>query len=160
PRRRFAAPLEKLVYAFNRVVGLTLIVRGILSSRRRDVSNPIRVCRARRAEPRGTQRHVFDQIERYLVQKARSLARRFFAEDSALHRMSYVEVLLGSGDGYVAKTAFFFEVVFAVDRSRVREQPLFQTGDEHDRKLQSLGRVNRHQGDPGVAAVLIGVGSK
>ena len=42
----------------------------------------------------------------------------------------------------------------------MRKQPVFETCDKHEWKLETLGRVSGHQGDGCVAFVLIGVGNK
>ena len=54
-------------------------------------------------------------------------------------------MLLRSSDRDVTKPPFFFEIIFAGRRPRVWKQAVFHTDDEHDRKLQPLRRVHRHQ---------------
>ncbi len=57
----------------------------------------------------------------------------------------------------IAKPALFLDVVGRQQRARVRKQAFFQSDQEDQRKLQALGRVQRHQRDARALVVLIGV---
>ena len=50
-------------------------------------------------------------------------------------------------DADVGEAALFFELGHVGERAAVREDALFQTGQEHVRELQALGAVHRHQRD-------------
>src|SRR3954447_16915948 len=69
-----------------------------------------------------------------------------------------VEQPLGAGHADIKETALLFQLlrveVLALDGAADRQETLFDTGDEDDRKLQTLRGVERDQGD---AATLIRV---
>ena len=59
-------------------------------------------------------------------------------------RVRQIQPLHGARDAHVAKAAFFFQAVEVRDGTLVRKQAFFQTTQEHDGKLETLGRVQRH----------------
>ena len=59
-------------------------------------------------------------------------------------RKSEIQAAPRTGDRHVHQAALFVQVA-AVDAVLVREQTLFQPGDEHGVELQPLGRMHRHQ---------------
>ena len=69
------------------------------------------------------------------------------AEQHATPRVAEVQPLLGPGDADVAEPAFLFELVGVAEAAHVREHAVFETDEEHDRELEALRRVQRHQRD-------------
>ena len=59
--------------------------------------------------------------------------------------MREVELPLGARDADVEEPALLLEQRGIVVRLREREQTVLETADEHDRELQSLGVVQRHE---------------
>ena len=55
----------------------------------------------------------------------------------------------------VAEPPLLLELLFVLARSRVREQPFLEAGEDDDRKLEPLGAVQRHHPDAGVARALL-----
>ena len=76
--------------------------------------------------------------------------------------MAQVEALLGAGDADVAEAPFLFELVGIAEAAHVREHAVFQADEEHDRVLEALGRVQRHQRDGALrpGSVLVDVGDE
>ena len=64
---------------------------------------------------------------------------------AAHHRPAQVEPLLGPGDADVREAALLLQLGRVAQRAQVREDPVLEPGDEHDRELQALGGVQRHQ---------------
>ena len=58
---------------------------------------------------------------------------------------------------HVAQPALFLQRLLGIHRPAVREQAQFHAGEEHQRKLQALGVVQRHQRDRRLLVVGIGV---
>ena len=58
-----------------------------------------------------------------------------------------VEPLPGAGDGHVGQAAFFCEFCGFPEGSLVREGSVLHASDKDDRKFETFGRVNSHQGD-------------
>ena len=68
---------------------------------------------------------------------------------------------LGPGDADVGEAALLLQLVGLGERTDVREDALLHADQEHDRELQALGRVQRHQHDLVVVVVeLVGVGDQ
>ena len=55
-----------------------------------------------------------------------------------------IELAHGARDADVGEAALFLEAVGVVERALVREQAIFETREEHQRELESLGGVQRH----------------
>ncbi len=66
----------------------------------------------------------------------------------------------GARHADVAEAALFFQLFGIHESARVREEALFESGKKDERKLESLGGVQRHQRDAGVGIVLVGVGGE
>ena len=58
----------------------------------------------------------------------------------------------------VAEPAFFLELRLVLARSRMREQPFLEAGENHNRKLEPLRAVKRHQPDARVLRSLLFIG--
>ena len=63
---------------------------------------------------------------------------------ASLLRIGEVELAHGACDADIGEAALFLEAVEVVERALVREQAIFETGEEHQRELESLGGVQRH----------------
>ena len=63
----------------------------------------------------------------------------------------------GARHAHIAEAALFFDLIGLHQRARMREQAFFHAGQHHQRELQALGGVQRHQRDLGVLVVLVGV---
>ena len=70
------------------------------------------------------------------------------------HRTREIQLLTRTGDPDIGKASLFFQLGGITKGSTVREYALFHAGEKDDRKLQSLGGVQRHECHD--AAVLIG----
>jgi hypothetical protein len=63
------------------------------------------------------------------------------------------------GDAHVGQPPLLLDLLRLADGAEVGEHALLQAEQEHDRELQALGGVQRHQRDLGVVlAELVGVG--
>ena len=62
-----------------------------------------------------------------------------------LRSVADIQLLLGAGNGHIAKAAFFFNTLFVLHASSGREDVFLQTGHEYDRKFQTFGAVNGHE---------------
>ena len=72
-----------------------------------------------------------------------------------------VEPPLRPGDADVGEPPLLLELLLVVERPAVREEALLEPGDEDDRELEALGRVERDQRDGvGVALVRVLVGDE
>ncbi|KAG0737949.1 hypothetical protein G6F22_021301 [Rhizopus arrhizus] len=56
-----------------------------------------------------------------------------------------VQALPRAGDRHIHQAALFFQPGLFQDAVLVREQPLFQAGNEDGVEFQAFGRVHRHQ---------------
>ena len=75
--------------------------------------------------------------------------------------MAQVQPLLGARDADVTEAPFLFELVGIAEAAHVREHAVFEADEEHDRVLETLGRVQRHQRDGArVGVVLVDVGDE
>ena len=63
------------------------------------------------------------------------------------------QILLRPRDAYVAQAPLLFQFVVVRQAAGMREQTLFHAHEEHNGKLEALGRMERHEGD----AVLVEV---
>ncbi len=107
-----------------------------------------------------------DQVDRQLVEEpgGRVVQRR--SPRRAHQRPGDVEPLPGAGHADVGEAALLLQLGLVAQRARVREDAVLEPGEEHDRELQALGRVQRHQRDhAGVVVVgrigdLVGVGDE
>ena len=68
--------------------------------------------------------------------------------------------LLGPGDADVGQPTLLFHLERLTEGAHVGEDPLLHPDDEHDRELEALGRVQRHQDDGALVLVVerVGVG--
>ncbi len=69
----------------------------------------------------------------------------FRAVQPAYFGAGQVQLLHGAGNADIGQAALFFQTVGGLHAHFVREQSFFQSGNEHQRKLQSLGTVQGHQ---------------
>ena len=65
-----------------------------------------------------------------------------------MERVREIEALARARDADVAESALLLDLVLVVHRPGVREHALLHAGQEHGRELESLGRVECHQGHP------------
>ena len=89
-----------------------------------------------------------DPLQRGLGQLIKETALEVVARLAVQHpglRVAQVQAFARTGDGHVHQAALFLQPLVVVHRVLVREQALFQAGDENAIKFQSLGRVHRHQ---------------
>ena len=82
-----------------------------------------------------------------LSQKLRRLARLRLAAECSHAAVAQVELAASAGNPHEKKSPFLFHIVAILEHPLVRQQALFDADDENHRKLESLGRVQRHQGD-------------
>src|SRR4030095_1061506 len=82
----------------------------------------------------------------------------FFAENTSLRRMRYVQFSLSSSDCDIAEPSLFFQVIFALRRTRVREETLLEPYNKDNGKLEPFCRMDRHQRNAGICLVLISIG--
>ena len=66
----------------------------------------------------------------------------------------------GPGDADVGEPALLLHLVGLGERPDVREHALLDADEEHDRELEPLGRVQRHQHDLVVVVEVVGVGDE
>ncbi len=97
--------------------------------------------------------HFVEQVRRDLAQEARRDAVHVLAVQAARLGIGQDQLLPGAGDAHVGQAPLLFQPAALVQRTVAGEQPLFQSGQEHQRELQALGRVQRHQ----LHAVLAGL---
>ena len=101
------------------------------------------------------------QLGRDLEQEPRRHRRLAHPPGRAAPGVRQEEPLLGAGDADVGEAALLLELLLVVERPAVREEALLQPGDEDDRELEALRRVERDQGDGvGVALVRVLVGDE
>ena len=74
--------------------------------------------------------------------------------------MTEHELFFRARDAYIRKSPFFFQFDRVVKRSVVRKNSFFHTDDEYHWKLETFGRVQRHQRDVIIRIQLIGVGNE
>ena len=67
---------------------------------------------------------------------------------------------LGPRDADVGEPALLLQLVGLGQRPGVREDPFLDADEEHDRELEALGRVQRHQHDLVVVGDVVGVGDE
>src|SRR5947209_11399398 len=103
---------------------------------------------------------VVGQLRGDLVDEAAAQAVHARTEDVAGARITEVEVALGAGDADVAEPALLLEPAL-VQRPRVWEDALLAPDDEHDRELQPLRVVQRHERHEALlVAQCVGVGEQ
>src|SRR5689334_6470390 len=78
------------------------------------------------------------------------------AEEAAAPRMAQVQALPRPCDPHVAEATFLLELVGLAQTARVREHAVLEPREEHDRELETLRGVERHQGH-GRAVVAVGL---
>src|SRR5207302_1406298 len=83
----------------------------------------------------------------HLAQESRGLADAV-AMNPSMERVREIEALARARDADVAESALLLDLVLVVHRPGVREHALLHAGQEHGRELESLGRVECHQGHP------------
>ena len=122
----FAADRQSLHHGIHRVVGGAAIRRGRLAP---------------------TFAGFLDEFRGNLRQKTRRLRNLLIhiAEVAPESRGSEIELLLGAGHADIKQPALFLQLAAFLHGPAVRKQAIFQSHDEHDGKLQSLGGVERHQ---------------
>ncbi len=111
-----------------------------------------------RAAARRPKAHVLDQVGGHLGDEPAGHGRLGAAPGRARPGVRNGEMPAGPGDPDVEEPALLLELARLGERAEVREDPLLQAHHEDRRILQALGRVQRHQRDPGAVAVeLVGV---
>ena len=107
-----------------------------------------------------------DEVDRELVEEAAGRVVAGRAPRGADEGPGDVEALLRAGETDVGEAALLLELGLVAERALVGEDAVLEAGEEDDRELEALGRVERHQrDDPGVVAVrgvgdLVGVGDQ
>ena len=104
--------------------------------------------------------HAVEQLRRDLVEEAARQPVALRAEHRAAPRVGQVQLLHRARHADVEQAPLLLERAF-VERARVGEDPVLAAGDEHDRILQPLRVVQRHQGhEPLVLGPGVGVGDE
>ena len=105
---------------------------------------------------------ILDELRRNFFKKPRRNAhlRHVVAIAAAIVRAREDQRVHGARHAHVAETALLFEFVGIGERARMREQALLKPGEKDQRKLQALGRVQRHQRDARIGIELVGVRSQ
>src|SRR5262245_49611628 len=88
--------------------------------------------------------YFFEQLGGNLADEARRRAVTVDAVQAALLGIREEQLLHRARRADIAEAALFFEAFEVGNRARVREQAVFHTAEEHDRKLQPLRGVQRH----------------
>ena len=65
-------------------------------------------------------------------------------EEHAPCREGEVHAVHGTRHADICEPALFFEFGLVGERARMGEHAFFETGEEHDRKLETLCTVQRH----------------
>src|SRR5581483_7259351 len=86
-----------------------------------------------------------DAVRGKLAQEARRRVLVGAAEEHAAARVREEASIHRARDADVAETALLLEPRFAVERPRVREDAFLHPGEEHDRELEALHRVQRDE---------------
>src|SRR5690242_7076772 len=68
-------------------------------------------------------------------------------EEHSAPRVTEIEPLARAGDAHVAEAAFLLELVGVAQAPHVRKDAVLEAGQEHHRKLEPLGGVQRHERD-------------
>ena len=111
-----------------------------------------------RAAPGRPRPDVLDQVRRHLGDEAARHGRLGAAPGRAGPGVRDGQVPPGPGDADVEEPALLLQLARLGQGAEVGEDPLLQPDHEDGRVLQALGRVQRHQRDPGAVAVeLVGV---
>ena len=107
--------------------------------------------------PRSTQ--LLHQLRRNFFQKPRrhTRLRHIRPIPPPIHGTRQNQSIHGSRHADIAQPPFFFDRIRLEHGPRMRKQPLLHSGQHHQRKLQPLGRMQRHQRDLRVLIVLVGV---
>ncbi len=74
--------------------------------------------------------------------------------------MGQHELLPRPGDADVGESPLLLQLLRIVQRTRVWEDAFFEPDDEHDRKLETLRRVHRHQRHMISIIKIVGVGDE
>jgi hypothetical protein len=102
---------------------------------------------------------LFDEVTGDLVEEPAGRVVLAGAEQHPTPGVGEVEPLLGPGDADIGEAALLFHLVGLAEGPDVREDPVLQADAEHDRELESLGRVEGHEHDRRVVlGELVGVG--
>ena len=88
-----------------------------------------------------------DELGRDLLEEPRRRVVLRRAEQAAAPGVGHEQPLAGPGDADVGQAALLLQLVGLGQRPAVREHALLDADQEHDRELQPLGRVQRHQHD-------------
>ena len=88
-----------------------------------------------------------EQVAGDLVEEARRRVVLRCTPRGADGRAREVEPLAGPGDADVGEAALLLELLGVAERAHVREDAVLEAGEEDDRELEALGRVQRHQRD-------------
>ena len=129
----------------------------VIAIRRTASTIPIAPAAAPALSPRTHRTQVLNQIRRNLFQEARRQTRLRHVVPIAppiarprhhqrIHRPSHTDV---------AKPPLLFHIVRTVQRARMRKQTLLHPGQQHQRELEPLGRVESHQRHPRRRIVLV-----
>ena len=97
---------------------------------------------------------------RDLLQEAGRHGRRRLPEQTPLPGVRQEEPFPGARHAHVQQTALLLDVLVLFGGARMREEVLLQPGDEDDRELQSLGRVQGHQADARAPLHVLGLGQE
>ena len=94
-----------------------------------------------------------------VIQKSRPSGVVRPARSSSQRSVTQAENPLGAGNRDIEKSSLLFKPLKCPRRSFVRKKVLVYPDHEHRRKLKSLGRMNRHEGNfffSGIPPVLVG----
>src|SRR5258708_37169178 len=87
--------------------------------------------------------YLFNEVRRQFADEPRRLAVGIDAIEAALFRITDVALAHGARGADIAEPALFLQAGEVGHRALMRKQAIFHAGEEHHRKLQSLGRVQR-----------------
>ncbi|KPZ19749.1 Uncharacterized protein ALO56_05260 [Pseudomonas viridiflava] len=100
--------------------------------------------------------HFLNQRGRDFAYETRDLVVGLAAVQATRLGVGHDQLLHGAGNADVSQTAFLFKTAGLFQAHLVRKQAFFHAHQEHVRKLQTLGAVQRHQLD--AFFVLLGLG--
>ena len=114
------------------------------------------------AERSGRHPPPLDEVVGHLGEEPGRRVGARLPEGRAHHRPGQVEPLLRAGDPDVGQPALLGQLLRIAHRPHVREHPVLPAGEEHDRELQALRRVQGHQRDHARVVVRdrVGVGDQ
>ena len=110
-----------------------------------DARHLLRPCRGERRADIQPGADGLDMFGGDLAEETRGQGGRLLAVQAALFGMGEIESFAGARHAHVAEPAFLFQSLRILGGTLVGKQALFQPDQEHHRKLQALGGVQRHQ---------------